>query len=149
MIALIQRAKSGSVTIDGKTHSEIGHGMVILLGVLDEDSDSVIDKLVDKIINLRIFSDSAGKMNLSIIEVKGEILAVSQFTLAADLKKGRRPSFINAKEPVEAERMYELFVSKLKSQKIGVKTGEFGANMQVEIINDGPVTIIVDTNTMR
>lgn len=149
MIALIQRAKSGRVTIDEKTHSEIGHGMVILLGVIDSDTDFVIDKLVDKIVNLRIFADQDGKMNLSILDTKGEILAVSQFTLAADLKKGRRPSFINAKEPVEAKRMYELFVEKLRNQGIEVKTGKFGADMQVAIVNDGPVTIIVDTQKLN
>lgn len=148
MIALIQRAKSGSVTIGGQKYSEIGQGMVILLGVIEKDTDSEIGKLVEKIINLRIFADQDGKMNLSILDTKGEILAVSQFTLAADLKKGRRPSFINAKEPVEAKRMYELFVEKLRNQGIEVKTGKFGADMHVAIVNDGPVTIIMDTNKL-
>ncbi len=148
MIALIQRAKSGSVIIGDQKYSEIGQGMVVLLGVVEEDTDQVIDKLIDKIVNLRIFADQDGKMNLSIVDTKGEILAVSQFTLAADLKKGRRPSFINAKEPIEAKRMYELFVEKLKSQGINVKTGEFGADMQVTIVNNGPVTIIMDTERL-
>ncbi len=149
MIALIQRAKSGSVTIGDQKYSEIGQGMVILLGVIEKDTDSEIDKLVEKIINLRIFADQDGKMNLSILDTKGEILAVSQFTLAADLKKGRRPSFINAKEPIEAKRLYELFVESLRKQNIKVETGEFGANMQVTLVNDGPVTIIVDTQKLN
>lgn len=145
MIAVVQRVNKGKVSIDNKTFSEIGKGYIILLGILKEDTDKEVRKLVEKIVNLRIMSDNKGKMNLSISDVKGEILVVSQFTLASDLTFGRRPSFIKAKEPKEAERLYNLFVEKVKNKEVRVKTGKFGEYMQVEIQNDGPVTIILNT----
>ncbi len=145
MIALIQRVKKGKVLIDSKIHSEIGAGQIILLGIFNQDSEKDIEKLVEKVANLRIMSDDKGKMNLSILDTQGEILVVSQFTLAADLTFGRRPSFLDAKEPKEAEKLYELFVEKLKGKGLKVETGKFGEYMEVEILNDGPVTIIVDT----
>ncbi len=145
MIALIQRVTKGKVSIKNKVHSEIGHGFVILLGIFEEDSEKDVEKLVEKIANLRIMSDEQGKMNRSILDTKGEILLVSQFTLAADLSAGRRPSFIKAKQPEEAEQLYELFVEKLRNNGIPVKTGKFGEYMEVAIFNDGPVTIIANS----
>lgn len=145
MIALIQRVNSGKVLINHKTHSEIKHGYVILLGIFEDDNEIDVGKLVEKISTLRIMSDQEGKMNLSIQDVKEEILVVSQFTLTAELAGGRRPSFIKAKKPEEAEKLYELFVKRLEDKGIGVKTGKFGENMEVQIFNDGPVTIIADS----
>ncbi|NPA82332.1 MAG: D-tyrosyl-tRNA(Tyr) deacylase [Epsilonproteobacteria bacterium] len=148
MIALLQRVKSSSVKVDQKEVSKIGKGINILLGVLKEDSEEDIKKLVNKIVNLRIFSDEEGKMNLSVLDVKGEILVVSQFTLAADVRKGRRPSFDNAMNPKEAKRLYEAFCSSLE-EFLSVKRGIFGAMMEVEIINDGPVTFILDSKALK
>ncbi len=148
MIALIQRVKRGKVTIEEKNHSEIGQGYVIFLGIYQEDTEKEVEKLAEKITNLRIMADEAGKMNRSILDVKGELLVVSQFTLTADLTFGRRPSFIKAKEPKEAEKLYDLFVEKLKNKGIGVKTGKFGEMMDIEILNSGPVTIIIDTKNL-
>lgn len=148
MIALIQRVNSGKVLVKNRPHSEIGHGYVILLGILEEDNENDVGKLVEKISTLRIMSDKEGKMNQSIQDVKEEILVVSQFTLTADLSAGRRPSFIKAKKPDEAEKLYILFVKKLEEKRINVKTGEFGNYMEVQIFNDGPVTIIVDSRSI-
>ncbi len=145
MIALIQRVSKGKVIISNEIYSEIGPGYVILLGIFEDDNEKGVEKLIDKIINLRIMSDQEGKMNKSILETEGEVLVVSQFTLAADLSAGRRPSFIKAMKPDQAEKLYELFVKKLKEKNITVKTGEFGARMEVQIFNNGPVTIIVDS----
>ncbi len=145
MIALIQRVKTARVEVEGKLISEISRGYLILLGVLEEDSEEDAKKLAKKITFLRIMSDEKGKMNLSIKEVDGEVLVVSQFTLAADLKHGRRPSFVKAKKPEEAKKLYEIFVKELESYKITVKTGKFGEYMQVFLQNDGPVTIIADS----
>ncbi len=145
MIALIQRVSKGKVIISNKTYSETGPGYVIFIGLFEGDNGKEVEKLIDKIINLRIMSDQEGKMNKSILETKGEVLVVSQFTLAADLSAGRRPSFIKAMKPDQAEKLYELFVKKLKEKNIVVKTGEFGARMEVQIFNDGPVTIIADS----
>lgn len=145
MIAVIQRVKKGSVTIEGKLFSSIEAGQVILLGIFQKDSEEDVKKMADKIVNLRIMSDENGKMNRSILDTKGEILLVSQFTLCADLTFGRRPSFIKAKEPGEAEKLYSLFIEKLKERGIDVKTGKFGNYMDVEIVNEGPVTIIVSS----
>ena len=148
MIALIQRTASAKVTVKTKLISEIGKGYIVLLGILEEDEETDVLKLVEKISSLRIMSDAEGKMNLSIADVKGEILVVSQFTLAADLSYGRRPSFVKAKKPDEAKALYELFVLKLKEKNIPVKTGEFGTYMTVDIANDGPVTIIADSKKL-
>lgn len=145
MKALIQRVTSGKVIIEGKRVGKIGKGYVILLGVKEGDSEKEADFLTEKIVNLRVMGDSNDKMNLSIKDVDGEILVVSQFTLYADTRGGRRPSFIKAAKPEMANRLYLYFVDQLK--KLGVKnvqTGEFGAYMTVEIINDGPVTIMLD-----
>ncbi len=146
MRAVIQRTVKASVNIDGKLKSEIGNGLLVLLGIENEDCPADIEWLSGKISRLRIFDDSKGVMNKSITEVKGEILCISQFTLHAKTKKGNRPSYIHAAKPEIAIPLYEQFNNQL-SKDIGkkVKTGEFGAHMQVELINDGPVTIIIDT----
>ncbi len=148
MIALIQRVSRSSVTIEGEKIAQIGQGMTILLGVLKGDEEKDIDKLVAKIPYLRIFSDEAGKMNRSLLDIGGEALVVSQFTLAGSVKKGRRPTFDAAMEPSEAEKLYELFCQALQAAGVTVKTGRFGAMMEVEIINDGPVTFIVDSREL-
>ena len=149
MIALIQRVKKAKVQINKRIYSEISKGYTILLGILKDDTEEDVKKLARKIANLRIMSDNQGKMNLDIKQAKGEILLVSQFTLAADLSKGRRPSFIKAKKPDEALKLYKLFIKELENQNIPVKTGKFGTYMQVHIQNDGPVTIIVDSKLIK
>lgn len=145
MKAVIQRVSQAKVTIDQTTVGEITHGFMILLGIHQEDNESDVEYLVRKISKLRVFEDHEGKMNQSIQEVAGSILSISQFTLYADTKKGNRPSFIEAARPEVAIPLYELFNEKLKSENIPVETGEFGADMQVALTNDGPVTIIIDT----
>jgi len=145
MITLIQRVKKGAVSIKGRIFSQISSGYVILLGIFEEDTEKDVVGLTEKIVALRIMSDEKGKMNKSIIETKGEILLVPQFTLCADVKGGRRPSFIKAKKPDEAKKLYKLFAQKLQEKNIAVKTGKFGEYMMVKIFNDGPVTIIVDS----
>ncbi|WP_300365784.1 D-aminoacyl-tRNA deacylase [Hydrogenimonas sp.] len=147
MIALIQRVSRSSVVVDGDEIAHIGRGLNILLGVLKGDGESDIEKLVPKLVHLRIFADEEGKMNRSILDMGGEALVVSQFTLAGSVKKGRRPSFDNAMPPNEAERLYEIFCEKLE-EYIPVQRGEFGAMMDVEIHNDGPVTFIVDSKDL-
>ncbi len=148
MIALIQRVSRSSVTIDGETVAEIGQGLTILLGVLRGDDRSDVEKLAVKIPHLRIFSDEAGKMNRSLLDIGGEALVVSQFTLAGNVKKGRRPSFDAAMPPKEAKELYEDFCDALRGAGVGVETGRFGAMMEVEIVNDGPVTFIVDSKAL-
>ena len=144
MIALIQRVKRGKVTVEEEIYSEIGQGYVIFLGIYQGDTEKEVEKLAEKITNLRIMSDTAGKMNLSILDVKGNILVVSQFTLTADLTFGRRPSFIKAARPDLAKKLYVLFVEELKRNGVEcVKTGLFGTYMHVHLINDGPVTIVI------
>lgn len=144
--ALIQRVKKASVTIDGKIHSEIRKGLLILLGIEEEDSQEDIFWLAGKIARLRIFSDKDGAMNLSVQDVKGDCLVVSQFTLHANTKKGNRPSFIKAAKPETAIPLYEKFVFQLESEiNKKVQTGTFGAMMDVSLINDGPVTIWIDS----
>lgn len=145
MRALIQRVKQAKVEISEKTIGEIGKGLLILLGVAHSDTDSDIQFLVDKISNLRIFDDSEGKMNLSLLDVKGEALVVSQFTLYADCRKGRRPSFTDAALPEFANEMYKKFVQKFKYMGLKVEQGEFGAMMDVSLVNWGPVTIMLDS----
>ena len=145
MRALIQRVKKGSVTIDGKLFSSIGPGFVILLGIFTTDNESDINKLLPKILNLRVMDDEKGVMNKSIIETQGEILIVSQFTLCADTRKGRRPSYIDAMKPTEAEKLYQIFVNKLNDSGLKIQTGKFGELMEVEIINDGPTTILLES----
>jgi len=144
--ALIQRVKKASVTIDEKIHSEIGQGLLILLGIEEEDSQEDISWLAGKIARLRIFSDNEGAMNLSVQDVMGDCLVVSQFTLVANTKKGNRPSFINAARPETAIPLYEKFVLQLESEiNKKVRTGTFGAMMDVSLLNDGPVTIWIDS----
>ena len=146
MRAVVQRVLSATVSIGGKEKSSIQHGLLLLLGIEKEDATEDINWLAKKIAQLRIFSDDEGLMNRSLVEVQGEALVVSQFTLHAKTKKGNRPSYINAAKPVQAIPLYDEFV-KVLGQEIGktVQTGEFGADMQVSLCNDGPVTIIIDT----
>jgi len=144
MRAVIQRVKSANVKVDSKIVGKISKGLLILLAVHEDDKEEVIQKMADKIINLRIFSDSQDKMNLSIKDVEGEILVVSQFTLYGNCNKGNRPSFIESARPEKAIPFYEKFVKYIREQGIKIETGEFGADMKVELINDGPVTIIID-----
>jgi D-aminoacyl-tRNA deacylase len=150
MIAVIQRVKNASVTIEGKLHSKIGVGLLILLGIGQDDTQEDIDWLSKKIVQMRIFSDSEQKMNLSVQDVGGDILLVSQFTLFASTKKGNRPSFIEAARPEIAIPLYEKSIA-IFSQELGkpIQTGEFGADMQVNLLNDGPVTIIIDSKNRR
>ncbi len=145
MIAVLQRATAGSVTIDGSIVGEIGHGLVILLGVMGDDEQADSDFLANKVSSLRIFNDENGKMNLSVIDVNGSALVVSQFTLCADTRKGRRPSFVHAAPPEKGNALYENFMKKLGAQGVPVQAGEFGAMMKVSIENDGPVTIVLDS----
>jgi len=141
MRALIQRVSRASVTVNGKTISSIGHGLVALIGVGHTDGEDQALWMAEKIATLRIFSDAEGKMNLSVLDVKGEVIVVSQFTLFADAQKGRRPSFVDAARPEVAAPLVERFVSLLQQQGVLTQMGVFGADMQVEIHNDGPVTI--------
>ncbi len=145
MRALIQRVKKAKVLVGGEIISEIGKGFLILLGVKVGDTETDVNFLAEKIANLRIMADSQDKMNLSIQDVKGEILVVSQFTLYGDTSYGRRPSFIAAAKPEVAKNLYQKFVENLKSFGISVKTGKFGEYMEVELINDGPVTIMIES----
>lgn len=146
MRAVIQRVSGASVAIDGKIHSKISNGLLVLLGIEDADTMEDIEWLSSKIINLRIFNDDKGVMNISVKEMNGDILLVSQFTLHASTKKGNRPSYIRASKPEVAIPMYEKMINQL-AVDLGkaIKTGEFGADMKVELLNDGPVTIVMDT----
>jgi len=145
MRAVIQRVKNAEVKIDGKIVGKIGKGLLVLLAVHQDDTEDKIEKMAAKIINLRIFADEEDKMNLSVKDVGGEILVVSQFTLYGDISKGNRPSFIESAKPDKAVPYYEKFVEKIKVSGLKTATGEFGAMMEVSLINDGPVTIIIDT----
>lgn len=146
MRIVIQRVSSASVTINEAIKSEIGIGFLVLLGVETEDNQEDANYLIQKLIQLRVFSDTEGKMNLSISDVKGDIIIVSQFTLHASTKKGNRPSYIRAARPEQAIPLYEYFIQHTKSQLEGkVLTGEFGADMKVSLVNDGPVTILMDS----
>ena len=145
MKAIIQRVSSASVSVDGKQISSIAGGILFFLGVQHDDDEKDLEYLVKKTVGLRIFKDDKQHMNLSIQDVSGEALVVSQFTLCADTRKGRRPSFIHAAQPEMAENMYQQFCEKLGSEGIPVQTGKFGAMMDVELVNDGPVTIILDS----
>ena len=143
MIGLLQRVKRSSVTIDDELYSEIGAGILVLFGVEKGDEKEKAEKIADKISKLRIFEDKNGKMNKSVTDISGEILVVSQFTLAGNCSKGTRPSFDNAEEPKRAKEIYEYFIEKLKEKGLIVKHGVFGAMMDIELINDGPVTFIL------
>ena len=146
MRAVIQRVSRSEVTVDGRTTGKINKGLLVLLGVTHGDTSKDVDYIVDKTINLRIFEDENDKMNLSLKDIGGEMLAVSQFTLYGDCRKGRRPSFTNAAAPEEADKLYQEFVKKVSEHGINTETGEFGAHMMVDLVNDGPVTILLESN---
>jgi D-aminoacyl-tRNA deacylase len=145
MRALIQRVDRAKVTVDGEVIGQIGKGLLVLLGITHDDSEDIANKLAAKISKLRIFNDDAGKMNLSVKDVGGEVLVVSQFTLYADAKGGNRPSYITAAQPEKATHLYEVFSNALRSLGFTVANGKFGANMDVELLNQGPVTIWLDS----
>ena len=146
MRVVIQRVAHAKVCIDGEVHSQIGNGLLVLLGIQPTDGQDDIDYLVQKITHLRIFDDAAGVMNLSVRDVESEVLVVSQFTLLASTRKGNRPSYIHAAPPAVAEPLYEAFVEQLSTaMEKRVQTGRFGADMQVSLLNDGPVTICIDS----
>lgn len=144
MKVLVQRVLSSSVEVDNKIVGQINKGLMLLVGFTDSDTDKEIDYMVDKIINLRIFDDEDGVMNKSLIDVNGSILSISQFTLYADTRKGRRPSYIKALNGDKAILLYDKFNNKLKEENIKVETGIFGADMKVSLINDGPITIMLE-----
>lgn len=148
MKVVLQRSKESKVTINGKINGVINEGLVLLSSFTEGDNIETVNKMIDKIINLRIFEDENEKMNLSLLDKKGSILNISQFTLYADCKKGRRPSFVNAMNPLEASKLYDYMNEKLKSLNINTQTGIFASDMKVEIYNDGPVTIILDSKEL-
>jgi D-tyrosyl-tRNA(Tyr) deacylase len=145
MRAVVQRVSRGRVTVEGQVVGEIGRGYVVLLGVAKEDTPEAADYVAEKVAGLRVFEDEAGKMNRSIQDVGGAVLAVSQFTLYGDVRRGRRPGFDRAGRPEQAEPLYERFVAKLREYGLPVETGRFQTHMEVELVNDGPVTILVDS----
>ena len=145
MRGLIQRVSSASVCVDGQCHARIEQGILLLLGIEAADGNEQSEKLIKKVLNYRIFADAEGRMNHSLKDINGELLVVSQFTLVADTKKGLRPGFSKAAAPQDAERCYEDFVSRLKAQHAAVASGVFGADMQVSLCNDGPVTFLLET----
>lgn len=145
MRAVIQRVNRCRVTVGGRVMGEIGAGLLVLLGVSKTDTEAAADYLVEKIIGLRIFEDAEGKMNLSVQDAGGAVLVVSQFTLYGDVRRGKRPSFDVAARPEEAKRLYEYFVSKIRAAGLRCETGEFQAMMEVELVNSGPVTILLDS----
>ncbi len=145
MKIVIQKVLESSVTIDGKVNGSIKKGFMVLVGFCENDNHAIIDKMVDKMIGLRIFEDEEGKMNKSLHDVNGSILSISQFTLYADCRKGRRPGFTEAAKPVIAIPLYEYFNNKIREYNIHLETGIFGADMKVSLINDGPTTIILDS----
>ena len=148
MKAVIQRVKQASVCVDGETIGAVGQGYLVLLGVMDGDTTHEADVLASKVALLRVFEDENGKMNRSVLDIDGEILVVSQFTLCADVRKGNRPSFTPSAKPEDADRLYEYFMQKLSEQGVRkVAHGQFGADMKVSLLNDGPVTILFDTET--
>jgi D-tyrosyl-tRNA(Tyr) deacylase len=144
MKIVVQRVLRSSVSVNDEVIGEIGRGLMILFGAEKGDEDESVDAFADKVLNLRIFADDQGKMNRSCIDIAGEILVVSQFTLAGDCSRGRRPGFDNAAVPEEAKRLYQNFIKKLAESKLNIQEGRFGADMQVDIVNDGPVTFILE-----
>ena len=148
MRTVIQRVKSAGVTVEGTLVSEISKGLLVFLGVAQEDTPADVDYMASKIANLRIFEDDEGRMNLSILDVDGEVLVVSQFTLYGDCRKGRRPSFIAAARPEKADPLYQAFMDEISRLGVPVKAGIFQAMMDVELINDGPVTMMLDSNKL-
>ena len=148
MRAVVQRVSRASVTVGQEVVGTIGQGLFVLLGVSNKDTETDARYCVEKILNLRIFEDAEGKMNLSLIDLAGELLVVSQFTLYGDTRRGRRPSFIDAAAPAEANRLYKYFVAECRQQISKVETGQFQAMMDVELLNDGPVTILIDSEKL-
>ncbi|MEJ9211982.1 D-aminoacyl-tRNA deacylase [Bacillus smithii] len=145
MRVVLQRSKEASVEVDGKTVGQISSGFVLLVGITHEDTEEDAAYLAEKIAGLRVFEDDKGKMNLSILDVNGEILSISQFTLYGDTRKGRRPNFMNAAKPSHAEPLYDRFNELLRDKGVHVETGRFGAMMDVKLVNDGPVTLILES----
>jgi D-tyrosyl-tRNA(Tyr) deacylase len=149
MRAVIQRVSKALVRVEGKEIARISHGILVLLGVKKNDTQKEAELLAKRTAHLRIFVDDKGKMNLSLLDIKGQVLVVSQFTLYGNCRKGRRPSFIEAALPEDADSLYQYYVQCLKKENVTVETGQFQAMMQVEIINEGPVTIILDTDDLQ
>ncbi|MCP4691112.1 MAG: D-tyrosyl-tRNA(Tyr) deacylase [Desulfobacterales bacterium] len=149
MKAVVQRVKESAVVVDGETVGKIGRGLLVLLGVAEGDGEKEADFLAEKTPHLRIFEDDAGKMNLSLLDMGGEMLVVSQFTLLGDCRKGRRPSFVKAAAPERANELYEYFVDRVRQKGVAVQTGRFRARMAVSLVNDGPVTLIVESKQER
>ncbi|HLH07569.1 MAG TPA: D-aminoacyl-tRNA deacylase [Terriglobales bacterium] len=145
MRTLIQRVTRASVKVDGEAVGRIDKGLLVLLGVAQDDTEADADYLADKIVGLRVFEDADGKMNLAVPEIGGAVLAVSQFTLYGDVRRGRRPSFDAAAKPEQARKLYEYFVEKIRAAGVPCETGRFQATMEVELVNDGPVTILIDS----
>jgi D-tyrosyl-tRNA(Tyr) deacylase len=145
MRAIVQRVTRAKVTVDGRISGEIGTGLLVLLGVSQNDTPAAADYLVDKVLGLRIFEDDAGKMNRSVVDVSGAVLAVSQFTLFGDVRRGKRPSFDEAARPEKAKELYDYFVAKIRATGMRCETGVFQAMMDVELVNSGPVTIMIDS----
>ena len=145
MKALIQRVTEASVTIEHQIVGEINQGLLVLLGVEKQDDETTVDKMVERLLAYRVFSDADGKINLSVSDVNGSLLVVSQFTLAADTKKGLRPGFSSAAKPDIAEKLYQLLVEKIRQSSITVASGKFGADMKVALVNDGPMTFLLET----
>ncbi len=148
MRAVLQKVSRAKVSVKGATVGEIGKGIVVFLGVAKRDSEKDAIYLLEKTLNIRVFEDAAGKMNFSLLDIRGELLVVSQFTLFGDTRRGRRPSFIEAAPPEKANSLYELFVGEARKQIETVQTGRFQAMMEIELINDGPVTILLDSNKL-
>ena len=148
MIAVIQRCSRGKVTVANNNIGEIGPGLVIFLGVKKGDSETDADLLVQKIVHLRIFNDKDQKMNRSLKDINGAALVISQFTLCGNTRKGRRPSFLNVAAPEKGKELYQYFIDKIEEASINVESGEFGAMMNVELVNDGPVTFVLDSNKL-
>lgn len=147
MKVVVQRVAHASVKVEEKTAGEISKGLLLLIGIHEEDTFSDADWLVQKILNLRIFSDQVGKMNLSVMDINGEILCISQFTLIADYKKGNRPSFIKAAKPETAIPVFQYFLKEISKSGLKTESGKFGADMKVSLLNDGPVTVVMDSKT--
>ncbi len=145
MKALLQRVTEAEVTVQGSVIGAIGQGFVVLLGVADDDMEEDADYLAEKVASLRVFSDDQGKFNLSALQINGGLLVISQFTLMADTKRGRRPGFTSAARPDKAEALYNYFIMRVKATGLGVETGSFGAHMMVKIFNEGPVTLMLDS----
>jgi len=143
MKVLLQRVTQAQVDVDGQTLSRIGKGLLLLIGIEHTDDEANITRMAERVLNYRVFGDAGDKMNLSVLDIRGDLLAVSQFTLVADTRKGRRPSFSSAASPARAEQLYEQFVAVLRHSSLTVATGKFAANMQISLTNDGPVTFLL------